>query len=108
MICAELDAHAAAEEETFYPVVRAELPYGETLATEGEERTRRSSPAHRSHPEKTDPEHVASCERTRAGRQHHVEEEESEMLPVARTTLGEDRWSKSETQFEAAKARSQG
>jgi hemerythrin superfamily protein len=36
-ICDELDAHAAAEEKTFYPVVRDDLPNGKKLAEEGED-----------------------------------------------------------------------
>lgn len=109
VICAELDAHTAAEEATFYPVVRAELPYGATLATEGEGehgearqligRIRRTS----------DREHVRELmNELEQVVQHHVEEEESEMLPRARTTLGEGRLVEVGDAFEAAKARSQG
>ena len=36
-ICDELDAHAAAEEQAFYPVVRDDVPSGKKLASEAEE-----------------------------------------------------------------------
>jgi hemerythrin superfamily protein len=108
-ICDELDAHAAAEEKSFYPVVRADLPYGVTMATEGEDehaqarqligRIRRTS----------DPEHVRELvNELEEAVQHHVEEEESEMLPRARTTLDEARLVEVGGEFESAKARSQG
>jgi hemerythrin-like domain-containing protein len=109
VICAELDVHAAAEEEAFYPVVRDEVPEGAKLAGEGESehgearqligRIRRTS----------DREHVRELmnELEQAVR-HHVKEEESEMLPHARSTLGEARLVEVGGQFESAKARSQG
>jgi hemerythrin superfamily protein len=108
-ICDELDAHATAEEKTFYPVVRADLPQGVTLATEGEDehaqarqligRIRRTS----------DREHVRELmnELEQAVR-HHVKEEESEMLHHARSTLGEARLVEVGGEFQSAKARSQG
>ena len=88
-ICDELDAHAAAEEEAFYPVVRDDVPSGKKLAGEAKDehgearqvigRLRRSS----------DPDHVVDLV-NQLDRlvQHHVEEEEEEMLPQARKALG--------------------
>ncbi|MGH9012695.1 MAG: hemerythrin domain-containing protein [Acidimicrobiia bacterium] len=108
-ICDELDAHAGAEEKTFYPVVRDELPEGTKLASEAEDehgearqligRIRRTS----------DPEHVRELvnELEQVVR-HHVDEEESEMLPRARSTLGEARLVEIGGEFESAKARAQG
>ncbi len=108
-ICDELDAHTAAEEEAFYPVVRDDVPSGKKLASEANDehgearqvigRLRRSS----------DPDHVVDLmnELERLV-QHHVEEEEAEMLPQARKALGEDRLIEVGSAYESAKAQAQG
>jgi hemerythrin superfamily protein len=107
-VCDELDAHAAAEEEAFYPVVRDDVPSGKKLASEAKDehgearqvigRLRRSS----------DPDHVVDLmnELERLV-QHHVEEEEEEMLPQARKALGEDRLIAVGDAYESAKAQAQ-
>jgi hemerythrin superfamily protein len=107
-VCDELDAHAAAEEEAFYPVVRDDVPSGKKLASEAKDehgkarqvigRLRRSS----------DPDHVVDLmnELERLV-QHHVEEEEEEMLPQARKALGEDRLIAVGGAYESAKAQAQ-
>jgi hemerythrin superfamily protein len=108
-VCDELDAHAAAEEEAFYPVVRDDVPSGKKLASEAKDehgearqvigRLRRSS----------DPDHVVDLmnELERLV-QHHVEEEEEEMLPQARKALGDDRLIAVGSAYESAKAQAQG
>jgi hemerythrin superfamily protein len=108
-ICDELDAHTAAEEGAFYPVVRDDVPSGKKLAGEANDehgearqvigRLRRSS----------DPDHVVDLlnELERLV-QHHVEEEEEEMLPQARKALGEDRLIAVGSAYEEAKARAEG
>jgi hemerythrin superfamily protein len=109
VICDQLDLHASAEEETFYPVVRDEVPEGGKLAGEGEDehgqarqligRIRRTS----------DRKHIQELmTELEKAVQHHVQEEESEMLPRARSTLGEARLADIGDKFEAARARSQG
>jgi hemerythrin-like domain-containing protein len=108
VICAELDVHAAAEEEAFYPVVRADLPYGVTLATEGEDEHAQARQLIGRIRGTSDREHVRELmDELEQVVQHHVEEEESEVLPRARTTLGEARLVEVGDKFEAAKARSQ-
>jgi hemerythrin-like domain-containing protein len=108
-ICDELDVHASAEEETFYPVVRDDMVEGTKLVDEAEGehgearqligRIRRTS----------DPEHVrALVTELEQVVQHHVEEEETEMLPQARRALGEARLVEVGSEFESAKARSRG
>ena len=109
MICTELDVHASAEEEAFYPVVRSDLPYGVTLATEGEDEHSQARRLIGRIRGTSDREHVRELmDELEQVVQHHVEEEESEMLPRARTTLGEARLLEVGDKFEAAKARSQG
>src|SRR2546423_1091966 len=91
-ICDELDAHAAAEEEAFYPVVRDDVTSGKKLANEAKNehgearqligRIRRTS----------DPDHIVELvNELEQAVNHHVEEEEKDMLPRARDALGEDR-----------------
>jgi hemerythrin superfamily protein len=108
VICAKLDVHAAAEEEAFYPVVRADLPYGVTLAAEGEDEHSQARQLIGRIRGTSDREHVRELmDELEQVVQHHVEEEESEILPRARTTLGEARLVEVGDKFEAAKARSQ-
>lgn len=108
-ICDELDAHAAAEEQAFYPVVRDDVPSGKKLASEAEEehgearqligRIRRTS----------DPDHVVELvNELEQVVSHHVDEEEQEMLPSARRSLGEDRLAAIGSAYESAKAKVQG
>lgn len=108
-ICDELDAHAAAEEQAFYPVVRDDVPSGKKLASEAEEehgearqligRIRRTS----------DPDHVVELvSELEQVVSHHVDEEEQEMLPSARRSLGEDRLAVIGSAYESAKAKVQG
>ena len=108
-ICDELDAHAAAEEEAFYPVVRDDVPSGKKLASEAKEehgearqligRIRRTS----------DPDHVVELvSELEQVVSHHVDEEEQEMLPSARRSLGEDRLAVIGSAYESAKAKVQG
>ena len=108
-ICDELDAHAAAEEEAFYPVVRDEVPSGKKLAREAEDehgearqligRIRRTS----------DPDHVVELvNELEEVVSHHVDEEEQEMLPSARRSLGDDRLAAIGSAYESAKAKVKG
>lgn len=108
-ICDELDAHTAAEEETFYPVVRDDVPSGKKLAREAQVehgearqllgRLRRSS----------DPDHVRELvDELEQAVGHHVDEEENDMLPRAREQLGEDRLVAIGSAYQFAKARTQG
>lgn len=109
VICTELDVHASAEEEAFYPVVRSDLPYGVTLATAGEDEHSQARRLIGRIRGTSDREHVRELmNELEQVVQHHVEEEESEILPRARTTLGEARLLEVGDKFEAAKARSQG
>jgi len=108
-LCDELDAHAAAEEEAFYPAVRDDVPSGKKLANEAKDehgearqligRIRRTS----------DPDHVVELvNELEQAVSHHVEEEEEEMLPLARRALGEDRLVAVGSAYESARAKAQG
>jgi hemerythrin superfamily protein len=108
-LCDELDAHAAAEEEAFYPVVRDDVPSGKKLTNEAKNehgdarqligRIRRTS----------DPDHVVELvNELEQAVSHHVADEEEEMLPLARRALGEDRLVDVGSAYESAKAKAKG
>jgi len=108
-LCDELDAHAAAEEEAFYPVVRDDVPSGKKLANEAQNehgevrqligRIRRSS----------DPDHVVQLvNELEQAVNHHVVDEEDEMLPQTRRALGEDRLAAAGSAYQSAKAKALG
>jgi hemerythrin superfamily protein len=105
-LCDDLDAHAAAEEEAFYPVVRDDVPSGKKLTNEAKDehgearqligRIRRTS----------DPDHLVELvNELEQAVNHHVVDEEEEMLPLARRTLGEDRLIAAGSAYESAKAK---
>ena len=107
-LCEELDAHVAAEEEAFYPVVRDDVPSGKKLTKEAKNehgdarqligRIRRTS----------DPDHVVELvNELEQAVNHHVVDEEEEMLPLARRALGEDRLIAAGSAYESAKAKAQ-
>jgi hemerythrin superfamily protein len=108
-LCDDLDAHAAAEEEAFYPVVRDDVPSGKKLANEAKKehgearqligRIRRTS----------DPDHVVELvKKLEQAVNHHVVDEEEDVLPLARRSLGEDRLVAAGSAYESAKAKAQG
>ena len=108
-LCDELDAHAAAEEEAFYPMVRDDVPSGKKLAKEAKDehgearhligRIRRTS----------DPDHVVELvNELEQAVNHHVVDEEDDLLPLARSTLGEDRLVAAGSAYESAKAKALG
>jgi hemerythrin superfamily protein len=93
-ITSELQAHATIEEEVFYPAVAA------MAAEEGKELVQEAVEEHQqvkqllaelgqmtAEDDGFDDKVLTLIENVR----HHVEEEESEMLPQARQVLGEDR-----------------
>jgi len=105
-LCDELDAHAAAEEEAFYPVVRDDVPSGKKLVNESKDehgdarqligRIRRTS----------DPDHLVELvNELEQAVNHHVVDEEEEMLPLARQALGSVRLGAVGSAYESAKAK---
>ena len=93
-LCDEIDAHAAAEEEAFYPVVRDDVPSGKKLTKEAKNehgdarqligRIRRTS----------DPDHVVELvNQLEQAVNHHVVDEEEEVLPLARRRWPSVNWS---------------
>jgi hemerythrin superfamily protein len=103
-ICEELDAHASAEEAVFYPVVSSEVPSGEQLADEGEEEHGEARQLIGRIKNTEDDSHLSELvTQLEEAVSHHVQEEESEMLPKAREALDAGRLSELGGQFQAAK-----
>jgi hemerythrin superfamily protein len=103
-ICDELDAHAAAEEQVFYPVVRDEVPDGSKLAQEGQHEHGEARQLIGRIKNTEDGDHLAELvDELEAAVSHHVREEESEMLPKAREALSGARLDDLGSEFEAAK-----
>ena len=90
-ICMALTVHAQIEEEIFYPAIERQLgTEGATLITEARkehtEMKRAMSKLRAS--EFAGPEGARLLQEMMKGVQHHVQEEESELLPTAQQQLG--------------------
>jgi len=106
-ICEELDAHAYAEENVFYPVVREEVPDGADLANEGEEEHGEARQLIGRIKNTQDESHLAELVTAlELAVSHHVNEEETEMLPKTRESLDAARLADLGADFDAAKAKS--
>jgi hemerythrin superfamily protein len=103
-ICEELDKHASAEEEVFYPVVRSDVPNGAKLADEGKDEHGEARQLIGRIKNTEDEGHLGDLvSELEKAVSHHVGEEESEMLPKARQALGSDRLNELGAAFETAK-----
>jgi iron-sulfur cluster repair protein YtfE (RIC family) len=103
-ICDELDRHMGAEEAVVYPVIAAEVADGGQLSNEANHeheearqligRVRRTS----------DPDHLNELvTELKFAIQHHVQEEENELLPKTSAALDAQRLEELGSGFEAAK-----
>jgi hemerythrin superfamily protein len=103
-ICDELDLHADAEEKAVYPVIAADVPNGEKMAREGEDEHKEARQLIGRIRQTTDPEHLAEVVgELKQAVEHHVKEEETEILPKTRDALGEARLAELGEEFDAAK-----
>lgn len=104
-IITELSVHAAIEEQVFYPAVRAEVDEAEDVVLEGLEEhhivkwTLSELEGMRESDERFTAKVTVLIESVR----HHVEEEEGEMFPEVRETLGRKRLGEIGAKMEAAK-----
>lgn len=80
---AELEVHAALEEEIFYPAVKNEVDDGSSMVQEAieEHQTVKQLISELKRMEEADQEFESQFSQLMENVQHHVEEEESEMLP---------------------------
>ena len=103
-ICDELDRHATGEEKAVYPVIASDVPGGEQMAKEGVEEHKEARQLIGRIRQTSDPNHLAELvEELKEAIQHHVQEEESEILPKTRKALAPERLEQLGREFQAAK-----
>jgi len=104
-ICDELDRHADAEERVVYPVIEADVPDGKSMVNEAEDEHKEARQLIGRIRQTKDPDHLRELiEQLQAAVSHHVDEEESEVLPKTRAALSTERLEELGNDFEAAKA----
>jgi iron-sulfur cluster repair protein YtfE (RIC family) len=103
-ICDELDRHTAGEEQAVYPVVESEVPGGKKMADEAVDEHKEARQMIGRIRRTEDPEHLAELVgELQQAIQHHVQEEESELLPKTRDALSAQQHEDVGQAFEAAK-----
>ena len=103
-ICEELDRHTAGEEKAVYPVVADDVPEGKKLADEAVEEHKEARQMIGRIRQTENPEHLAELVGELKGAiEHHVQEEESDLLPKMSKALGAGRLAQMGSEFEAAK-----
>ena len=103
-ICDELTKHTYGEEQAVYPVVADKLDGGAQLAREGENEHKEARQLIGRVRNTTDADHLAELmSELEQAIQHHVSEEENEMLPKARRAISADELDDMGRSFEAAK-----
>ena len=103
-ICEELTTHTRAEESAVYSVFRARLRDGPELIGEAESEHEQARHLIGRVRKTTDSDHLATVMvELKEAIQHHVREEESEILPQARTEMSGAALAELAVQFEAAK-----
>ena len=109
-IHAELSVHAELEEQVFYPAVREASSKGEETVREGYEEHAevKTLLSEIQALEAGDEEYEQKVAELRAGVEHHVEEEEGEMLPEAEQALDPQRLQELGTEMQEMKQALQG
>lgn len=104
-IITELSIHAAIEEQVFYPAIRAEVEDAEDTVLEGleEHHIVKWTLSELDGMAESDERFTAKVTVLMESVRHHVEEEEGEMFPEVRETLGRKRLGEIGAQLEAAK-----
>jgi hemerythrin superfamily protein len=103
-ICDELEKHSTAEEKVFYPVVQTDVPEGDELASEArDEHAQAKQLISQVRSTQDDDGLTQLVTQLEQAITHHVQEEESEMLPKARESLDARRLDELGSQFEDAK-----
>jgi hemerythrin superfamily protein len=106
-VIAELSAHAAIEEQVFYPAVRAEVPELEDDVLESleEHHVLKWTLAELAAIDLTDERYEAKVTVLMEEVRHHVDEEENDWFPKVRDALGRTRLRELGERLEAAKKR---
>jgi iron-sulfur cluster repair protein YtfE (RIC family) len=103
-ICDELDRHANGEEKAVYPVIASDVPGGKMMAQEGEDEHKQARQLIGRIRRTSNPEPLAELiAELKQAIQHHVQEEESEILPKTREALDPARLEQLGEEFLAAK-----
>jgi hemerythrin-like domain-containing protein len=103
-ICDELDKHTRGEEQAVYPVFADEVPGEQSLVQEGEGEHKEARQLIGQVRQTKDEDHLVDLMgQLKQAVQHHVQEEETEMLPKARQGLEPGRLQELADDFEAAK-----
>jgi hemerythrin superfamily protein len=104
-ICEELDVHADAEEQVVYPVIASDVPGGEEMVKEAEGEHKEARQLIGRIRRTSDQDKLAELVgELKEAIQHHVHEEESEVLPQTRQALDSSRLNELGTAFQDAKA----
>ena len=103
-ICDELDKHTKAEDQAVYPVFAEELSDEQAKVQEASDEHKEARQLVGQIRNTEDEDHLVELmTQLEQAVQHHVEEEESEMLPKARRELAESELDELGTKFEEAK-----
>lgn len=103
-ICDELDKHADAEEKAVYPAIEAQVPDGKSMVEEAVDEHKEARQLIGRIRQTKDPDHLAQLVNDlEQAISHHVEEEESEVLPKMREAMNTDELEELGEAFESAK-----
>jgi hemerythrin superfamily protein len=103
-ICDELDRHAGAEEQVVYPAIKEEVPAAGSLVDEGIDEHKEARQLIGRIRQTKDEDHLAQLvNELEQAISHHVEEEESDVLPKAREAMSAERLDELGQEFASAK-----
>lgn len=103
-ICDELTKHTYGEESAVYPVIADQLSDGKKLTRDAENEHKEARQLIGRVRNTTDESHLSELmSDLKQAIQHHVREEEAEMLPQARQQMGADELAEMGRAFEEAK-----
>jgi hemerythrin superfamily protein len=104
-ICEELDRHANAEEQVVYPAIEADVPDGKSMVKEAVDEHKEARQLIGRIRQTQDDGHLAELVTELQGAiSHHVDEEESEVLPKMREAMSAERLDELGREFESAKS----
>jgi hemerythrin superfamily protein len=105
-ICDELDRHTFGEEQAVYPAIGAQVPDGKKLMSEAVKEHKEARQLIGRVRNTSNPDHLAELmTELEHAIQHHVHEEETEILPKTRQALDATTLAKLGEEFEQAKAK---
>jgi iron-sulfur cluster repair protein YtfE (RIC family) len=103
-ICDELDRHATGEEKAVYPVIASDVPGAAKLVEDAEGEHAEARQLIGRIRRTTDTEHLRELvAELKQAIEHHVHEEETEVLPKTRESLSAARLNELGQEFDAAK-----